>query len=358
MENNNYEMNNLNIEEKLKEIIPSEEKLFIEGIQYDPDSSPYVWEEIYKKVDLLRTDNNEKVWEYWKIFDFYKLDKVYNKQRDAFRVQAERKNIDEISDDFSKFKNSFFQTLAIAGDTAFNFKKLENGKDKLYSDLKKKIVTAEIDCKKKFGLLDQLEMLRERHHCLENFTLMLVTGKMQLYKADKADRFDCYIRDMSEVLKLLNNNKEIIENLKEKMSELSLIEEEYRSVKKGDKKEISNKIKSKEGEIKEILENKFWCNNKLLERASDNNRPALIIFLSLFENINDYCYVMYGIDEELTNKLCNSGKREIVVIKSDEEEKAAKEITIEEFLEVVLKFWKARKNMIKKECCNVVRDIE
>lgn len=282
---------------------------------YDPDSSDFTWEHVYK--DQIR--NSE--WKYWKIFDLENLKSVSlmtdKTEKKYYRLVATLNTKCLDSDpDFAIFKTTYFQTLKIGGDTLFNFK--SDRHNKCYTYLKNQLH----DNNQKLILDDY----SKRHHCLKNFGLMLVTGNMNGFKGNYNDRFDKYVYYLRDTILGIRENICSVQQFEREIIDYGKPEKEDRN------KDIEDKIENDAMKIREQV--RKCCRNKItaLDRSAQGQLPALIIFLSLFNDINEYCKVMYGLtDEAYIDWLCKSGEKDI---NSAER--------VEEYLDLAQEFWKRR----------------
>lgn len=223
----------------------------------DPDSSEYTWEKVYKRI--YTSDS----WKLWGLFDFEKLywEKPHWKgecwikgRRYANAVRDEKvyKNF-FMSEEIAKSWLSW-PKIRIAGDTDFNFKKdKRNQKYAYYRNL--------IECKEKNKFSDEdrkkylckLDWCERRFHSLENFSLMFTPGGMNNFKNVKRDRIDIFIFHLNQY------------------------------------------FESKD--------------NKIFSHAR-KNKEVLELYLSLFNDIYDYCEKIYKMDKTMVNRFLESGEKE------------------------------------------------
>lgn len=215
---------------------------------YDPDSSPYVWENVYK---IIYTGES---WEFWNIFDFDIEALTSVPCNGITRLYASATRDKECYENVFKGRAEIWRSwprVRIAGDTDFNFKKdCRNHKYKYYRSLIEKDFKGE----EKEKYICQLDWCENRHHSLENFSLMFTPGGMNLFKNSIGrDRIDRYI---------------------------------------------------------------FWL-DKYFESKDDaifcyarKNKEVLEEYLSLFTGINDYCKKIYKMDESMVKGFLELGKKE------------------------------------------------
>ncbi len=147
------------------------------GIDYDPDSSPRVWE-YYSKYYIVEH------WSNVKYFDFKTLKQYGNRL------------ISQITLD-----NSEFGRFQLGGETDFNFKEDSSFSANKYRNFKTLLEQANADSKE----FDKLELCKRHHHTLVNFSLMARTGGMNNFKGTfkggndsfSYDRFDSFIYNLN-----------------------------------------------------------------------------------------------------------------------------------------------------------------
>lgn len=213
----------------------------------DPDSSEYTWEKVYKK--MYTSDS----WGLWGLFDFEKLHLI-KRRRYAMAIRDKR------------VYNAFFgceekakiwmnwANVKVAGDTDFNFK--EDGNNHKYKYYRKLIESKD---KNKFSDADRkkylckLKWCKNRHHSLENFSLMFTPGGMNNFKNTKRDRIDRFIFQLNKY------------------------------------------FESKD--------------SKIFSHAR-NNKEVLAAYLALYKDIYDYCEKIYIMDKSMVDRFLESGKKE------------------------------------------------
>ena len=257
-----------------------DEKLFENS---DPDSSLYAWNNVYKKI---YTEND---WNFWKVFDLKNLKKENN------RLLAV--NIESL--EYPQF-NEWIGEIKIGGETDFNFKSgcKTNQKYEYYCKL---IVDEETFTKEEKDLyLKKLNEYRDnKHHSLENFSLMLVTGSLNNVKGSLAqDRIDKFIYILNDYF-LLRNIKE----------------------------------------FEHIIFSKAIAKNKDEVTKRNNTlklKRILYEYLNLFADIYDYCFKIYKItDKKLVDDLIESGKNPI---------KDGKDVV--RYMELAERYWDMKKKLI------------
>ncbi len=206
--------------------------------KYDYDASPEAWDE-YKKI------YSPSEWDFWGKFDFNNL------KKQGIRIYAPVK----INEKYTQFNE--YPKFKLSGDTDFNFGKNKKSKKKYeqFEELLRKDYQGnEVDVH-----LNELEKCHNRYHKQENFSLMPVTGGMQLVKgACQYDRLDKFIYKLSEYYR--TNGKD-----------------------------------------------KF-----ILSRARSFNREALETYLELFDSIYNYCSKIYMINNtNFVNKMISQGNEDI-----------------------------------------------
>ena len=191
------------IDEKVE---PIEDKEYFkdESKEYDPDSSPVAWmyyEKMYNFIDknkkMDNTGNPRRIKGLWNYNDDFGWEHI----------------------DYGDLKDN---TIAIAGDCVFNFKK-EYGNDNVlkstckYSKFRKKICACKVgkgkECDRRV-LLSKIELCSRMHHSPYNFALMPITGGMNNAK-DKSgqayDRIDCFLYGMNEMYKIAFETRKTLE---------------------------------------------------------------------------------------------------------------------------------------------------
>jgi hypothetical protein len=140
------------------------------GIEYDPDSSPKVWEHYSRYYSA-------KHWYFFENFDFNNFKKVRNK--------GVTRLISKI-----KFHSPNFETFLLGGDTDFNFKKDSETRANNYKKFKEILKQGNANSEE----FAKLKLCNRHHHTLVNFSLMARTGGMNSTKGiTKYDRFDLFI---------------------------------------------------------------------------------------------------------------------------------------------------------------------
>ncbi len=276
---------------------------------YDPDASEYVWNKVYKKI--------YKEWDFWKKFDMEHLwcanHRLYAKVstnitneewKDFFEKENKNRKKYRFSDIEAKAK--IWENLAdeemirISGETDFNFKKgclrLQNQKYEYY---KEQIGNNEES-------LHKLEWCEKRFHSLENFSIMFVPGAMNNLKARSRDRIDIFINTLDRYFKKRNEQWEEIQQNK------ILQEEAWAQV------QVHLAVSGKE-------EYRKKC------------KQALYEYLSLFENIEDYCYKIYGMDQDIVEKLIKLGAKKKEYFDGSD---------VEEFMNLAEMYWARKHNLI------------
>lgn len=263
-----------------------EEKIF-KGC--DPDASRYAWDNSYKKI--YGYDNSFLS----QIFDFDKL--RITGQPSKYRYFAiNRKE----SLNFPQF-NKWLNKVKIGGDTDFNFKSgcKRNRKYEFYKD----IIENEVSFLKleKVKFLDQLNECKERHHSLENFSLMLVTGGLNNFKGslsqDRIDRFVFLLNEYFELREDTRNYEHVVFS-----------------------RAIARKSKTNE-------------NNPLILK------DILYDYLNMFTDINDYCNKIYKIsDQKLISDLIASGSKGTFKTGQD----------VVEYMRLAMHYWEIKARILSK----------
>lgn len=230
----------------------------------DPDSSEYVWKEVYEKIYIRDTQH----WTFWDMFDFENL-KRENNRMVAYAKKSD--NWDKYESFCSAEKAEKWRMwadkgiLRIAGETDFNFSKRPySGKSTQKYEYYRELIKNESD------KVEQLDWCEKRTHSLENFSLMLVPGEMNNIKGKGRDRIDKFIYILKGYFEERENHK-------------------------GDKywHEIFSKVKGKNYK-KEYQED---CLEVIYE------------YLALFTDIKDYCKKIYNMDKEMVGELIDLWER-------------------------------------------------
>lgn len=252
------------------------------------------------EYDLLikeyKNDSSEKIWkeyyepfyskidwEFWKIFDYKKL------------VQKKERYYAECREITAEFGKSFIG-CKLGGELDFNF---NLSKYKRYENILNK------DNKvNKANAIKLLEECAKNQYRYYNFSVLITTGGLNNVKGTLSqergkrslDRFDVFVFVLNDYF---NNRK---------------IKEDYMH----------------------IIFSESW-------RSAKENRECLYVYLSLFENIEDYFKKNYNIiaeedqNKKLIEDLINSGSKPI-----DSGERVV------EYLMLAKRYWKAKENGIKK----------
>lgn len=250
----------------------------------DPDSSEYVWREVYKKIYLGDTSH----WTFWDMFDFENL-KPENNRFVAYAKPSHQWDKYESFCGAEKAEKWRYWAdkgiLRIAGETDFNFKK--DRRNQKYEYYRKLIKNEE-----------KLNWCERRFHSLENFSLMLVPGEMNNIKGRRRDRIDKFIY----ILKGYFDKRE-----------------EHNSDKYWH--DIFSKVKGRNYKNKEYQE---ICLEVLYE------------YLALFKGIDDYCERIYKMDEDMVGRFLELGEKE--------DFKEGKDV--EEFMQLAEDYWRKKHDII------------
>lgn len=147
---------------------------FQNGVEYDPDTSPEVWNHYSRYYSV-------KHWNFSDNFDFKNLKKFKNK--------GITRLISKIN-----FYNPNFEKFLLGGDTDFNFKKDSESRANKYKMFKEILEKGNANSEE----FDKLKLCNEHHHTLVNFSLMARTGGMNATKGiTKYDRFDLFISKLN-----------------------------------------------------------------------------------------------------------------------------------------------------------------
>lgn len=298
-------MSEYNWEKVKKQMDDSEKPNLLEPYaDYDPDSSPYVWETVYRKI---YTD-----WDFWKIFDCNgnkfgnlkckrnRLCAVISQEKDnyeeIFKEALKEKKEGEIAKTVEQWKNwKAIGVFKMAGDTDFHFKDHGNGYPG-YSVYEACICSAyekgSIKEYEKNQMMKKLKWCRQRHHSLENFSLMPRTGSLNNFKGGKGkckDRMDIFVLKLND----------------------------YYAAKDEQKKD-----------------------HEIIKNAREKNREVLMDYLALFENVEDYCAKIYGMDKEWTIALIELGKR----IENQKPKFTVEDI--DEYMNLAISYWNQKHKRI------------
>lgn len=247
---------------------------------FDADASQFVFENVHSK---LYSKND---WWFWGVLDFEHLKQTTNK---IPRKYAMPKKIDnDTVKRLYESKNLNIKKLGnfrMSGETDFNFKDI---KFKYYKDLINEDKTIS-DCEKE-KIIKQLEECKKMHHSLCNFSLIPMTGGMNNVKGMlQQDRIDRFIYVLDDYFKNKNN----ITNYKH---------------------HIFSQCRS----------------NKIIQEA-------LSEYLSLFDDIYDYCRKIYKIDDaKFVERFIESGSKEISTANQ-----------VREYMNLAEQYWKMKAEFIK-----------
>ncbi len=225
---------------------------------FDPDSSLYTWENLFTKL------YTKDAWDFWQIFDFENL--IAMGSKNVTRMVA--KNVYSV--DYPQF-NRYLGEFKISGDTDFNFKSgcIRKQKYEYYFTL----INNEFSFtdNEKSYYLEQLKHCNKMHHSLENFSLMPVTGCLNIVKGClPQDRFDSFIYWLNDYFE------------------------------KKDTIGFEHLLFSKAIAINR--------NKKLQEENTLKLKTILFQYLNLFNDIYDYCLKIYKInDKDFVKSLVKSG---------------------------------------------------
>ena len=285
---------------------------------FDPDSSEYVWKTtaVYRKLYM----GDASHWMFWDMFDFKNL------KREKNRLVARAKRSNEW--DYEKFFDAEKAKkakkwgewanrgilrkkakkwgewadrgiLRIAGETDINFKK--DRSNQKYAYYKKLIEKSEFSNEDKEKHLCKLAWCERRFHSLENFSLMLVPGELNNVKGNSRDRMDRFIW-------LLNGYFEKRERNKDNSGY-----DKY-----GHKLFSKAKGKNYKKEYQET------CLEVIYE------------YLSLFEDVYDYCGQIYKMDAAAVKRFLASGEKERFKTGRD----------VVEYMQLAEDYWKNKHNFI------------
>lgn len=190
--------------------------------------------------------------------------------------------------EYRELRNQYKQ-FKIAGDCDFNFK----GRNRLYFEklLRKEYCGTELE--RYLNLLNECE---DNLHSLFNFSFMPITGgmnnkKQMLTRFDRPDKFICYLNQYFEARKITVEGQNVT--------------------------------------------------SKVLPSVYSKNRPALVWYLSLFNDIYDYCekiYLLDGVDgREIVDKMLEQGEQPINDGKR-----------VVDYMNLAELFWKKKKAKLKK----------
>lgn len=279
-------LNITNIEERntemdLCKLVEPQQEWKGESITFDPDSSPEAWKfyiSVYDDGFLKEYDfENLCFYEYVEKGEFKgKYTTKLDDSKQYSRLNAIKKDAVCLDD-----KHLYYEPcLRLSGETDFNF----NGKK--YEKIKNII-------KEDRELLASLEDCSEKHHTLQNFSLMQTVGNMQRLK--------------SRGLRIGPDDYEWMDRLDSFIFLLS-----------------------------KYFENR---NNKtLLKDNAGVNYQKLCSYLSKYDSIYDYCHRVYFIQDELVDRLRENGGKYI------KDEGVAKE-----YILLANAFWQQKRDNIESK---------
>jgi hypothetical protein len=285
---------------------------------FDPDSSEYVWKttEVYRKLYM----GDASHWMFWDMFDFENLKREknrlvacakrsnewdYEKFFDAEKAKKAKKWGEWANRGILRKKAKKWGEwadrgiLRIAGETDINFKK--DRSNQKYAYYKKLIEKSEFSNEDKEKHLCKLAWCERRFHSLENFSLMLVPGELNNVKGNSRDRMDRFIW-------LLNGYFEKRERNKDNSGY-----DKY-----GHKLFSKAKGKNYKKEYQET------CLEVIYE------------YLSLFEDVYDYCGQIYKMDAAAVKRFLASGEKERFKTGRD----------VVEYMQLAEDYWKNKHNFI------------
>ena len=247
---------------------------------FDADASEFVFKNVYSKF-YTKDD-----WWFWGILDFEHLKQTTNKIPRKYAILKKTDN-DTVKrlDEFKILAIKRLGKFKISGETDFNFKDI---KFKYYKELI--INDNNISDYDKQESLKKLEKCKKMHHSLCNFSLMPMTGGMNNVKGMlQQDRIDRFIYVLYDYFKNKNN----ITNYKH---------------------HIFSQCRS----------------NKIIQES-------LSEYLSLFDDIYDYCRKIYKIDDaQFVERFIESGSKEISTANQ-----------VREYMNLAEQYWKMKAEFIK-----------
>lgn len=250
---------------------------------YDPDSSPYTWDNCFRKIYF------EDDWEFWSAFDFDNLKKVKNRMV-ATNIYTFKFPI------FNKWEGE----ILIAGDTDFNFKCGCAGGKKKYEYFYK-LIESDVKIMKaqKMEYLDRLKKCNDMHYSMENFSLMLVTGGLNNKKGSfSQDRIDIFISRLDNYFKIrteMNFKHELFANATAKNHD-----------------------------------------NDLKEKNTNKLKTILYQYFMLFSDIYDYCSKIYRIsNKKFVDQLIESGEKPIITGED-----------VNNYMNLAITYWETKANLL------------
>ncbi|MDE7020925.1 MAG: hypothetical protein K2P23_08510 [Lachnospiraceae bacterium] len=239
---------------------------------YDPDSSRYVWDNVYKKIYAGKKDE----WAFEEIFDFQHL------RLEGCRLVAPAQK-----------SESWDNMVRLGGETDFNFKKGCLSKQNQKYERYKELIEREnaFSEEEKEAYLCKLDWCERRTHSLENFSVMLIPGAMNNCKGRGRDRIDKFIYLLNLFFQERNEEREKQQ------------EDEYRKK--------AALAKNGDEECREACKNWIHISSAAggKEEYKEKCRRVLYQYLALFDDVYDYCAKVYKMEKDLTEELIASGKK-------------------------------------------------
>jgi len=262
----------------------------IYDINEEKDSSIDAWN-YYRKIYTV---------EHWPLIKMFDLENICTyEEKEKKPPKRIKRYLAYIKKEY--INNEFHSRFSLGGECDFNF---NNYKKKEFEKL---IETA--SNKKK--LKEQLEECHLMHYNKLNFSIMLRTGGMNNFKGQ------VYFEE--------------------------------------------GNIKYKKGEWHKYafdrLDTFIYClneffegteNSLILDGSTFTNRPYLKRFLETFENIYDYCRIIYFIDEvRFVDELIKNGNKPIETVDD-----------LKQYMDLAIKFWEIKRNNIKSILNNNILNVD
>lgn len=257
----------------------------------------------------LEADSNDVAWEYYRQFPRIEFDEDALKLRGKSR-KRKILNAYKIKDSMGKWNQ---WEIPLGGDCFFNFNDTKCG---MFQDIMK----AEKGAQEELNSL--LEICKENHHSVENFVLLPVTGGLNNAKQS------CYYSVSEETFVFAGVGRPAAQY--DRGDTFIYMLEQFYTFRKQAVRVSEGSDTPRKPLILDVGE--FLTNSVFKWSLQTRNFAPLFGFLNSFEDIYDFCGVLFDMDRDWVGAMISSGQQPIKDGKS-----------MKAYMEFCISYWEAKR---------------